>query len=398
MEKQEILDKIKKNTVDFVTEEELSKKLSSKKSLKIKLGADPTAPDLHLGHAVVLEKLKDFQDLGHEIIFVIGDFTALIGDPSGRSKVRKALSKEEIEQNAKTYVSQVSKILDVSKIQIRYNSEWLSKIDLSELIKIMSNFTIARIIERDDFSKRYKQNTPIYMHEFLYPLLQAYDSVAIGADVELGGTDQKFNLLLGREMQTLFSQEEQVIITLPLLVGTDGSLKMSKSYGNYIGITEDPITMYGKVMSIPDNLILDYFKLVLCYDDNKLSIISESLAIENPMKLKMKLAKEIVTKYHSEKDSQKAEEMFTKIHREHSLPTELEEYIYKGPLQVKAYELINVLNLSPSKSEAKRMILQGGLEVNGEKITDPFFTLNVKNDMIIKLGKRKFVKIRIQNP
>jgi len=398
MEKQEILDKIKKNTVDFVTEEELLKKLSSKKSLKIKLGADPTAPDLHLGHAVVLEKLKDFQDLGHEIIFVIGDFTALIGDPSGRSKVRKALSKEEIEQNAKTYVSQVSKILDVSKIQIRYNSEWLSKIDLSELIKIMSNFTIARIIERDDFSKRYKQNTPIYMHEFLYPLLQAYDSVAIGADVELGGTDQKFNLLLGREMQTLFSQEEQVIITLPLLVGTDGSLKMSKSYGNYIGITEDPITMYGKVMSIPDNLILDYFKLVLCYDDNKLSIISESLAIENPMKLKMKLAKEIVTKYHSEKDSQKAEEMFTKIHREHSLPTELEEYIYKGPLQIKAFELINVLNLSPSKSEAKRMILQGGLEVNGEKITDPFFTLNVKNDMIIKLGKRKFVKIRIQNP
>lgn len=398
MEKQEILDKIKKNTVDFVTEEELLKKLSSKKSLKIKLGADPTAPDLHLGHAVVLEKLKDFQDLGHEIIFVIGDFTALIGDPSGRSKVRKALSKAEIEQNAKTYVSQVSKILDVSKIQIRYNSEWLSKIDLSELIKIMSNFTIARIIERDDFSKRYKQNTPIYMHEFLYPLLQAYDSVAIGADVELGGTDQKFNLLLGREMQTLFSQEEQVIITLPLLVGTDGSLKMSKSYGNYIGITEDPITMYGKVMSIPDNLILDYFKLVLCYDDNKLSIISESLAIENPMKLKMKLAKEIVTKYHSEKDSQKAEEMFTKVHREHSLPTELEEYIYKGPLQIKAFELINVLNLSPSKSEAKRMILQGGLEVNGEKITDPFFTLNVKNDMIIKLGKRKFVKIRIQNP
>jgi len=398
MEKQEILDKIKKNTVDFVTEEELLKKLSSKKSLKIKLGADPTAPDLHLGHAVVLEKLKDFQDLGHEIIFVIGDFTALIGDPSGRSKVRKALSKEEIEQNAKTYVSQVSKILDVSKIQIRYNSEWLSKIDLSELIKIMSNFTIARIIERDDFSKRYKQNTPIYMHEFLYPLLQAYDSVAIGADVELGGTDQKFNLLLGREMQTLFSQEEQVIITLPLLVGTDGSLKMSKSYGNYIGITEDPITMYGKVMSIPDNLILDYFKLVLCYDDNKLSVISESLKIENPMKLKMKLAKEIVTKYHSEKDSQKAEEMFTKVHREHSLPTELEEYIYKGPLQIKAFELINVLNLSPSKSEAKRMILQGGLEVNGEKITDPFFTLNVKNDMIIKLGKRKFVKIRIQNP
>ena len=398
MEKQEILDKIKKNTVDFVSEEELLKKLSSKKSLKIKLGADPTAPDLHLGHAVVLEKLKDFQDLGHEIIFVIGDFTALIGDPSGRSKVRKALSKAEIEQNAKTYVSQVSKILDVSKIQIRYNSEWLSKIDLSELIKIMSNFTIARIIERDDFSKRYKQNTPIYMHEFLYPLLQAYDSVAIGADVELGGTDQKFNLLLGREMQTLFSQEEQVIITLPLLVGTDGSLKMSKSYGNYIGITEDPITMYGKVMSIPDNLILDYFKLVLCYDDNKLSVISESLKIENPMKLKMKLAKEIVTKYHSEEDSQKAEEMFTKVHREHSLPTELEEYIYKGPLQIKAFELINVLNLSPSKSEAKRMILQGGLEVNGEKITDPFFTLNVKNDMIIKLGKRKFVKIRIQSP
>lgn len=398
MEKQEILDKIKKNTVDFVTEEELLKKLSSKKSLKIKLGADPTAPDLHLGHAVVLEKLKDFQDLGHEIIFVIGDFTALIGDPSGRSKVRKALSKEEIEQNAKTYVAQVSKILDVSKIQIRYNSEWLSKINLSDLIKIMSHFTIARIIERDDFSKRFKQNTPIFMHEFLYPILQAYDSVAIKADVELGGTDQKFNLLLGREMQTLFSQEEQVIITLPLLVGTDGSLKMSKSFGNYIGITEDPFTMYGKVMSIPDSLILDYFKLVLSYNDTELTEISKSLETENPMKLKMKLAKEIVSKYHSEEDSKKAEKMFTKIHRERSLPSDIVEYIYEGPLQIKAFELINVLNLSPSKSEAKRMILQGGLEVNGENITDPFFTLNVKNDMIIKLGKRKFVKIRIQNP
>lgn len=399
MEKHGIIDKLKKNTVDFINEEELLNKLSSKKSLKIKLGADPTAPDLHLGHAVVLEKLREFQDLGHEIIFVIGDFTALIGDPSGRSKVRKALSKDEIEQNAKTYVSQVSKILDISKIQIRYNSEWLSKINLSDLIKIMSHFTIARIIERDDFSKRFKQNTPIFMHEFLYPILQAYDSVAIKADVELGGTDQKFNLLLGREMQTIFGQEEQVIITLPLLVGTDGSLKMSKSYGNYIGITEDPITMYGKIMSIPDNVIPDYLKLVLGYDDNKLSEISESLKIENPMKFKMKLAKEIVSKYHSEEDSQKAEEMFNKVHREHSLPTELEEYIYKeGPLQVKAFEFINSLNLSPSKSEAKRIILQGGLEVNGENITDPFFTLNLEDNMIIKVGKKKFVKIRIQNP
>ena len=362
------------------------------------MGADPTAPDLHLGHAVVLEKLKDFQDLGHEIIFVIGDFTALIGDPSGRSKVRKALSKEEIEQNAKTYVAQVSKILDISKIQIRYNSEWLSKINLSDLIKIMSHFTIARIIERDDFSKRFKQNTPIFMHEFLYPILQAYDSVAIKADVELGGTDQKFNLLLGREMQTIFGQEEQVIITLPLLIGTDGSLKMSKSFGNYIGITEDPFTMYGKVMSIPDSLILDYFKLVLSYNDTELTEISKSLETENPMKLKMKLAKEIVSKYHSEEDSKKAEKMFTKIHRERSLPSDIVEYIYEGPLQIKAFEFINSLNLLPSKSEAKRVISQGGLEVDGENITDPFFTLNVKNNMIIKIGKRKFVKIRIQNP
>ncbi len=396
--KEEILDKLKTNTVDFITEEELLKKLSSKKSLKIKLGADPTAPDLHLGHAVVLEKLREFQELGHEIIFVIGDFTALIGDPSGRSKVRKALSKEEIEQNAKTYVAQVSKILDISKIQIRYNSEWLSKINLSDLIKIMSHFTIARIIERDDFSKRFKQNTPIFMHEFLYPILQAYDSVAIKADVELGGTDQKFNLLLGREMQTIFGQEEQVIITLPLLIGTDGSLKMSKSFGNYIGITEDPFTMYGKVMSIPDSLILDYFKLVLSYNDTELTEISKSLETENPMKLKMKLAKEIVSKYHSEEDSKKAEKMFTKIHRERSLPSDIVEYIYEGPLQIKAFEFINSLNLLPSKSEAKRVISQGGLEVDGENITDPFFTLNVKNNMIIKIGKRKFVKIRIQNP
>ena len=396
--KEEILDKLKTNTVDFITEEELLKKLSSKKSLKIKLGADPTAPDLHLGHAVVLEKLREFQELGHEIIFVIGDFTALIGDPSGRSKVRKALSKEEIEQNAKTYVAQVSKILDISKIQIRYNSEWLSKINLSDLIKIMSHFTIARIIERDDFSKRFKQNTPIFMHEFLYPILQAYDSVAIKADVELGGTDQKFNLLLGREMQTIFGQEEQVIITLPLLIGTDGSLKMSKSFGNYIGITEDPFTMYGKVMSIPDSLILDYFKLVLSYNDTELTEISKSLETENPMKLKMKLAKEIVSKYHSEEDSKKAEKMFTKIHRERSLPSDIVEYILEGPLKIKAFEFFNSLNLFPSKSEAKRVISQGGLEVDGENITDPFFTLNVKNNMIIKIGKRKFVKIRIQNP
>lgn len=398
MQADEILVKFKRNTVDFVTFEELSKKIIAKKKLKVKLGADPTAPDLHLGHAVVLEKLREFQEFGHEIIFVIGDFTALIGDPSGRSKVRKALSREEIERNAQTYVDQVSKILDVSKVQIRYNSEWLSKIELSDLIKIMSHFTLARIIERDDFSKRFKLNTPIFMHEFLYPLLQAYDSVAIEADVELGGTDQKFNLLLGRDMQELFGQEPQVIITVPLLVGTDGSVKMSKSFGNYIGITEEPSTMYGKLMSIPDNLILDYFKLVLNYDNSKLSEISESLKVENPMKCKMQLATEVVSKYHSIKDAQKAEDMFTKIHRERGIPSDLQDCSYKGQLRLTAFEFISNIGLSPSKSEAKRLILQGGVEIDGEKIIDPFSPLDIKDNMIVKAGKRKFVRIRIQNP
>jgi tyrosyl-tRNA synthetase len=391
------LTKLKKNVVDFLTEDELLKKLKSKNYLKVKLGADPTAPDLHLGHAVVLEKLREFQEAGHEIIFVIGDFTALIGDPSGRSKVRKALSKNEIEKNAITYVKQVSKILDVSKAQIRYNSEWLSKIDLSELIRIMSHFTLAQILEREDFSKRFKSNTPLFMHEFLYPLLQAYDSVAIKADVELGGTDQKFNLLLGREMQELFAQEQQVVITMPLLVGTDGVMKMSKSYGNYIGITEDAETMYGKVMSIPDNLIIEYYKLVLGYTKKELSEIEEGLNYENPMKFKLKLAYEIVKKYNSASEAEKAQELFTKVHRRHELPDEIGEYIYNGQNELKAFEFITNIGLSPSKSEAKRLISQGALEINKEKITDPFATVKVKDNMIIQIGRKKFVRIKTQN-
>jgi tyrosyl-tRNA synthetase len=397
LEDDKIIQNLKQNVVDLISEDELKQKLNTGRKLNIKLGMDPTAPDLHLGHAVVLEKLKQYQDLGHQIIVVIGDFTALIGDPSGRSKVRKPISEEEIKENAATYVNQVSKILDISKIQIRYNSEWLSKIDMKELLRILSNYTLAQILERDDFIKRYKANVPLFLHEFMYPIMQAYDSVAIKADVEFGGTDQKFNLLLGREMQILYNQEPQIVTTMPLLVGTDGIIKMSKSIGNYIGITEDSDSIYGKIMSIPDNLICDYFKLILYYDSEKLEFIKDDLKKENPMKYKMKLAREVVAKYYSEDISKEAESNFIKVHREHSIPEQIDTIDYSGELNIKILDLIVNLGLLPSKSEAKRLITQGGVFINESKVSNFLETVEVKDGMIIKIGKRKFIKIKTQN-
>jgi tyrosyl-tRNA synthetase len=391
------IETLRRNVIDLISEEELKKKINTGKKLNIKLGADPTAPDLHFGHAVVLEKLKQFQDLGHQIIFVIGDFTALIGDPSGRSKVRKQIGEKEIKENAQTYVNQVSKILDINKAQIRYNSEWLSKIDTKELLRILSNFTLARILERDDFIKRYKANIALFMHEFMYPIMQAYDSVAINADVELGGTDQKFNLLLGRDMQILFNQVPQIVMTMPLLIGTDGTVKMSKSIGNYIGITEEPNTIYGKIMSIPDNLIHDYYKLILNYDPLKLEEIKKKLLVENPMTYKMILARKVVEKYFNKNKSIEAENNFIKIHREHQTPEIVDTMFYNGMLRVKIVDLIFDLGLINSKSEIKRLVAQGGIYINEAKVTDCLDFIDVVDGMQIRIGKRKFSKIKIQN-
>lgn len=390
------LEVVKKNTVDCIDEKEMFAKLQYNRPLRIKLGMDPTSPDLHLGHAVVLEKLRQFQENGHTVIFVIGDFTAMIGDPSGRNKVRKALSIEEIKQNAQTYVSQVSKILDVAKAEIRYNSEWLSKISMEELIRFMAHFTLSQILERDDFHKRFTQEVPIFFHEFMYPLMQAYDSVAIHADVELGGTDQTFNLLLGRELQEFYHQPRQCILTMPLLVGLDGQAKMSKSLGNYVGIMEDNITMYGKLMSIPDQLIADYFQLVLGYSGETLLSVRNALQHENPMDWKMKLAKETTTKYHDPEQAEQAEAHFISVHRKHDLPEEIPEYLILSSVEVKAVDFLLESKLVASKNDGRRLMEQNGLEIDGSKLTDIKATVRLENGMVWKAGKRKFLRIRIK--
>jgi len=387
---------IKNNAVDFITEEELVEKTKQNRPLRIKLGADPTSPDLHLGHAVVLHKMREFQEMGHHVIFVIGDFTAMIGDPSGRNKVRKPMTPEQVKINSQTYVDQVSKILDITKAEIRYNSEWLSKITMYDLIKMMSQFTLSQILERDDFTKRYSTQIPIFMHEFLYPIMQGYDSVAVEADLEMGGTDQKFNFLLARELQIYFHQSPQAILTMPLLVGTDGTAKMSKSLGNYIGITDDPVNMFGKAMSIPDSLISTYFKLALNFNELQVKEINKALETENPMVYKMKLAKMITEKYHSQDEANKAYENFISVHRNHEAPKEIPIHIVQD---TKNYKLVDILidaKLSLSKGEAKRLIQQGGVEVNSVKITDPFAEILPENGMVIKSGKRHFIQIKIQ--
>jgi tyrosyl-tRNA synthetase len=386
---------IQKNVIDLITQEELKEKAKQGRPLRIKLGADPTSPDLHLGHAVVLHKMREFQEMGHHVIFVIGDFTAMIGDPSGRNKVRKPMTQEQIKTNSKTYVDQVSKILDITKAEIRYNSEWLSKINMYDLIKMMSQFTLSQILERDDFTKRYTNQIPIFMHEFLYPIMQGYDSVAIEADLEMGGTDQKFNFLLARELQLYFNQLPQAILTMPLLVGTDGVQKMSKSLENYIGLTDDPINMFGKVMSIPDSLIVNYFQLTLNYNDSQIKEIKQALENENPMVYKMKLAKLITEKYHSEEKAEKACENFISIHRNHETPKDLPIYPLLEPRNCKLIDFLIDAKLVISKGDARRLIQQGGVEVNGVKKTDPFSEILLENDLIIKSGKRNFIQIKI---
>ncbi len=388
---EEQLEIIKKNSVEIIPEEELREKLKKKKVLRVKYGADPSRPDLHLGHYVCLKKLKELQDLGHHIIFIVGDFTAMIGDPSGRSKTRPQLSKEEVEKNAKTYFEQVFRILDREKTEVRYNSEWLSKLNARDIIQLASTYTVARMLERDDFEKRFKNEIPISIHEFLYPLFQGYDSYYIQADIEVGGTDQKFNFLIAREIQKAYGQEPQVILTLPLLEGTDGKLKMSKSYDNYIGLTEPPKEIYGKVMSIPDDLVPKYFQLVLGYTGAELESIRELMKTD-PRNTKARLAYEIVRELYNEEEAKKAQAEFDRVFRDKGIPEDIP--VYKVPKEgMMIVDILFNAGLVASKSEARRLIKQGAVKIDGKPLKDEKGVLMPKGEHILKVGKRRFLKV-----
>ena len=393
---------IKRGAVEVIPEEELKEKLTKSykenKPLNIKLGCDPTRPDLHLGHSVVLRKLAQFQELGHQAILIIGDFTAMIGDPSGRNQTRPPLTFEEAKANAESYLAQAYKILHPDKTKIVYNSEWLGKMTFEDVIKLASKYTVARMLERDDFTKRFKSGIPISMHEILYPLAQAMDSVAIESDVELGGTDQKFNLLVGRDIQREYGIEPQIILTMPLLVGTDGTEKMSKSYDNYIGIDESPQNMYGKTLSIPDDLIYTYFELVTDEPIEELKKIKESLENPNinPRDLKRKLARKIVEMYHSKEAAVKAEEEFDKIFVKKGIPDEMPEMELDSSEEITLLDLIMKAEFAPSRGEARRLITQGGVSIDGEKITDAKYSFSPEKDFILKVGKRKFMKVIVK--
>jgi len=398
----EQLDLIQRGAEEIIPIEELEAKI--KKSietgipLNVKLGADPSRPDLHLGHTVVLKKLRHFQDLGHQAILIIGDFTGMIGDPTGRSKTRPPLTLEETREFGKTYFEQASKVIDGTKAKILYNSEWLAKMTFEDVIKLASKYTVARMLERDDFEKRYKNGEPISIHEFLYPLAQAMDSVAIKADVELGGTDQKFNLLVGRDIQREYGQDPQVILTMPILPGTDGVEKMSKSLDNYIGISEPPDEIYGKTMSIPDSLIYTYFELVTDVSKEELNLIKQQLSDPsvNPRDLKRKLARTIVEQYYSKEVALQAEENFDKIFVRKEIPDEVIEVFVNQESASNIISLLRSIGAAPSNSEARRLVDQGGVSINGEKIQNSNSPIQLQSGSILKVGKRKFYKLIIK--
>ena len=396
----EQLDLIKRGAHEIIPEEELVRKiensLKAKKPLNIKLGCDPSRPDLHIGHSVVLRKLSQFQHLGHQAILIIGDFTGMIGDPSGRNITRPSLSLEETRKNGESYLEQASKILNREKTKIVYNSEWLGKMTFEDVIKLSSKYTLARMIERDDFTKRFKSGEPISLHELLYPLAQAMDSVAIKSDIELGGTDQKFNLLVGRDIQREFGMEPQIILTMPLIVGTDGIEKMSKSYNNYIGISESPKDIFGKTLSIPDSLIYNYFELATDISSSELIEIKEQLSNDeiNPRDLKRKLAKILVSMYHSKEASIEAENEFDKIFIKKEIPDDIPEVKLDGnENEIVILDLLLKVNLASTKGEARRLVIQGGVSVDGIKVEDINAKLKLKKETILKVGKRKFIKI-----
>jgi tyrosyl-tRNA synthetase len=397
----EQMDLIERGSFEIIPKDELVKKIQNSiktnKPLNIKLGCDPSRPDLHIGHSVVLRKLAQFQSLGHQAILIIGDFTGMIGDPSGRNATRPALSLEETRENGKTYWEQASKILDKAQTKIVYNSDWLSKMTFEDVIKLSAKYTVARMIERDDFTKRFKAGEPISIHEFLYPLAQAMDSVAIKSDVELGGTDQKFNLLVGRDIQREYGLEPQVILTMPLLVGTDGIEKMSKSYNNYIGISEEPKEIYGKTLSIPDNLIYLYFELATDVTNEKLKNIKQLLDDKNtnPRDLKRELARILVRMYYDENAARQAEAEFDKIFINKEIPDDIPTYRLKnGENEFNILDLITKVNFAPSKGEARRLVAQGGVSIDGEKILDINATIKIDKEKTLKVGKRKFIKLQ----
>ena len=391
----EQMDLIRTGVEEILPEEELVKKIEESikkgKPLKVKCGCDPSRPDLHIGHSVVLQKLRDFQDLGHTAVLLIGDFTAMIGDPTGRNKTRPQLSIKEARKNAESYVNQASLILDSETIEIMYNGDWLSKMNFSDIISLTSKYTVARILERDDFTKRYNSGIPISLHEFLYPLAQGYDSVHMQADVELGGTDQKFNLLVGRALQKESGSEPQIIITTPLIEGTDGVEKMSKSYDNYIGFTDSVSDIYGKTLSIPDKLIGKYFKYCTRVDD--LDEIKQSLdhPTANPRDLKRRLARELVTIYHNSESASKAEKDFDNLFIKKDTPDNISEI--KIDSKLKVIEIMVLNKMVSSNGEAKRMIKQGAVKLNDEKVVDMHMEISPNQDIILKVGKRKFLKI-----
>lgn len=395
----EQMDIIKRGVVEIIPEDELVKKieksLRTSKPLNIKLGCDPSRPDLHIGHSVVIRKLAQFQELGHQAILIIGDFTGMIGDPSGRNATRPALTLEATRINGNSYFEQASKILHREKTKIVYNSEWLGKMSFEDVIKLASKYTVARMIERDDFTKRFKAGEPISVHEFLYPLAQAMDSVAIESDVELGGTDQKFNLLVGRDIQREYGIEPQVILTMPLLVGIDGVEKMSKSYDNYIGISDEPSQIFGRTLSIPDNLIYQYFELATNVPNEKLKEIKNLLndGKANPRDIKRELARTLVTMYHSQQAAEMAQQEFDNIFINKGLPDEIEEFNIGDKKEINILDLIILVNFAPSKGEARRLVTQGGVTIDGEKISDVQSSISVKTGMILKVGKRKFIKL-----
>ena len=392
---------IRSGAAQIVPEDALLKKLQRGVPLNIKLGVDPTAPDIHLGHAVPLRKLRQFQDLGHEVTLIIGDGTAMIGDPSGRNSTRPQLSRHQIDENAQTYVDQAFKVLDPSKTTLRYNSEWILGLDMEGLLKLLSNFTVARILERDDFHNRYTSGQPISLHEFLYPVMQAYDSVVIKADVELGGTDQLFNLLAGRELMEKLGMEPQVCLTLPLLEGTDGVRKMSKSYGNYIGLTDVPEDIFGKVMSIPDEIMVKYFRLASNLPVDEIDEIEQGLAndVLHPNKVKRQLARNLVGLYYDEAAAAAAEEHFDKVFKAHEVPDDIP--VFEGELtlnddgQVYLAALLHQAGLANSAGEARRLIDGGGIKVNDVPVPAKQYNMDPADlkGAVIKAGKRKFLQI-----
>lgn len=392
---------ISSGAAQIVPESALLEKLKRGKPLNIKLGVDPTAPDIHIGHAVPLRKLRQFQDLGHEVTLIIGDGTALIGDPSGRNSTRPQLSREQIKANAETYVNQAFKILDPEKTTLRYNSEWILSLNMEELLKLMAQFTVARILERDDFHNRYTSNLPISLHEFMYPVMQAYDSVVIKADVELGGTDQLFNLLAGRELMEKLGMEPQVCLTLPLLEGTDGVKKMSKSYGNYIGLTDEPADMFGKVMSIPDELMVKYYRLASTESVSEIDAIEAGLANDelHPNKVKRALARNIVAAYYDEEQANAAEEQFDLVFKKHDVPDDIAEYTPDlTPNEeglVYLAKIIHDAGLAQSVGEARRLIDGGGVKLNGDAVAPKAYNVEPEKlkDCVLQVGKRKFIKL-----